>query len=312
MPTHTTPHRAAQFTRVKSPFITGLLAAAWALCGVGGVGAVSGCATTQPLDERTIVDDSFARTARSRVTLAAVGTPTETTSARGTSVGAVRPVTCILLPGGDLLTAAHTLPTTDLGAVRMYKDPVTGAYRVDEDKPTGEGAPIVVIVDGVASGARVTASDTLRYASAGVASRASVPADWAIISPDSSVGRRGRAVTRIGEARPGERCVMVGFPAALMDEDLFASSGGVQRIEDLRWIGAPGVVIEGTVRSITADRIEVATTGVLGARGRGLSGGGVFVERGGQPVLVGIAVQAAKASAVVIACPLPEAVTDRF
>lgn len=277
-----------------------------------------GCATTQPLDEPAIAVDPLAASARAHVTLAGVGVPTDRQTSRGTTVGAIRPVTCVRLPGGDLLTAAHTLPTTELGAVRMVKDPVTGAYRVDEDEPLGEGGPIVVIVDGVASGARVTASDTLRYASAGSASRASVPADWAVISPDRTndwkTDRKADrdAVRRIGVPIEGERCVMVGFPAALMDQELFETPGGVRGIEDLRWIGAPAVVIEGTIRHVERERIEIATRGVLGSKGRGLSGGGVFVEREGEPVLVGIAVQAAMLEGRVTACPLPKDVRDRF
>lgn len=274
-----------------------------------------GCATTSPLDEIAIADDPLARTARRHVTLAAIGVPTEagTETPRGRSrLGMVRPVTCVLLPGGDLLTAAHTLPTTNLGTVRMYRDPVTGAYRVDDDHPTDDGAEMVVIVDGIVSRARVTASDTLRYASAGEASRASVPADWAVITPDETRGRVGHEVARIGTPIVGERCVMVGFPTALMDERLFETNGGVQRIEDLKWIGTPGVVIEGTIRSVERERIGIATEGVLGSRGRGLSGGGVFVDRGDGPVLVGVAVQAAKLESRVIACPLPREVRERF
>ena len=280
-----------------------------------GVAPVLGCATTTPLAETEIAEDPFALAARAHVTLAAVGEPVANRSgAGGTTMGAVRPVTCIRLPGGDLLTAAHTLPTTDLGAVRMYKDPVTGAYRVDEQNPTDEGPELIVVLDGTASAGRVTASDTLRYASAGEGSRASVPADWAVIATDTAgpLPRGARSVSRIGTPVSGERCVMVGYPMAMMDRSLFDSGSGVRQISDLKWIGAAGVVITGTIEDVGRERIDIATIGVLGTKGRGLSGGGVFVERNGQPVLVGVVVQAAKFDERIIACPLPRDVRERF
>ena len=159
--------------------------------------------------------------------------------------------------------------------------------------------------------ARVSASDALRYSISPAASREEAGADWAVVSPDEARAW-ATPVARVGAPRVGERCFMVGFPAALMDQGLFETAPGVRRPEDLRWIGAPGVVIEGSVRFAGNDRILIDTRGELGAKAKGLSGGGVFVDRGGEAVLVGIAVQASKRGGEVTACPLPSEVRNLF
>ncbi len=275
-----------------------------------GTAPISGCATTRPMDEAALAAEPVAAQACTHVTLAAVGVPVSRPDGRS-GLGAVRPVTCIRLPGGELLTAAHTLPAEHLGAGRVRTDPVTGALRVDRGGSDGEGAPLVFIVDDTIGTARVSDADPLRYTISPEASRESAAADWAVLTPESPTAWP-TPVSRIGIARHGERCFMVGFPASMMDEGLFDAGPGVHRPGDLRWIGVAPVVLEGRVRSSGNDRILIDTDGELGAKAKGLSGGGVFVDRGGVPVLVGIAVQAARRGGEVVACPIPGAVRRRF
>jgi hypothetical protein len=269
------------------------------------------CAATRPMEETEIAAEPVALAARAMVTHTAIGVVVEPPGGSGSSMGAVRPVTCVRLPGGELLTAAHTLPREHLGAGPMHRDPVTGAWRVDRRTPDGGDDTMVLIVDDRVGTARVTASDTLRYATAAEASRAAAPADWAVVTPDE---RRDweTPVRRIGEAQRGERCFMVGFPGAMMDPALFEAGDSTRDARSLPWVGVPGVVIEGRIALAGRDRVLIETGGTLGKKARGLSGGGVFVDRGGEAVLVGIAVQASAAGGEVTACPLPRAVTKRF
>lgn len=274
----------------------------------GGVGA--GCAATQPMTETEIASDPAALDARATVVNTAIGAMI--TDADGKArTGAVRPVTCVRLPGGRLLTAAHTLAKAQLGAAPMQKDPVTGAWRVDRRTPLGEGEPLILVVDDDVGTARVSAADTLRYATAPEASRASAAADWAVITPDHPEPW-ATPVRRIGAARTGERCFMVGFPAAMMDPELFETGAASRDPRALPWLDAPGVILEGRVVVSGRDRILIETGGALGAKARGLSGGGVFVDRGDGATLVGIAVQASAEGGEVTACPLPNAVTAMF
>lgn len=289
------------------------LSARLAIAGIAtGLIGPAGCTTPAPMAEPSIAADSSITAARRQVVFTAVGLKVGTNANGRSTLGAVSPVTCVRLPGGDLLTAAHAMPNGYLGAVRATRDPETGEYAFDTSSSIAtNGPPIVLITDSSVGGARVSASETLRYAAAGSASRESVPVDWAIITPDRRT-RWASPVERIATPVPGEGCFMIGFPKALMDEGYFDVSGGVTDASDLPWLGAPGVVIEGVIGRVEADRITVETEGVLGSRGRGLSGGGVFVRRGGEPALVGIAVQASRMSAVVTVCPLPTEVTRRF
>ena len=265
--------------------------------------------------ERAIAADPFALAAREHVAITALGELRDTPGRNGQRPAAVRPVTAIRLPGGDLLTAAHTLP--GLQGDQFRRDPATGALRFNNR--AAETEDLILVVDGAVSRARIGAADLLRYAATENASRESVPADWAIlelgrvISANVNPSRKvGTPVPAIGTARVGERCVLVGYPKALMDDALFETRGGVNRLEDLRFLDAPAVVIDGAIEQADTERVEIAIDGVLGADGRGLSGGGVFVERRGRPVLVGVVVQASSNAARVTACALPRAVRDRF
>lgn len=287
------------------PALLAILAASWAGLSLGG------CAHSRAMAAPATVHDPAIRAAQSQVSLTALGVVVPDDSGRATSLGAVRPVTCIRLANGDLLTAAHTLPGDRLGASHRSIDPTTGLMRMDRDTPENDSAPMVVIVDGVATTARVSASDALRYASSGTGTRASVPADWAVLTTDRTISAPS-PVRRIGTPTQGERCFLIGYPPALMDRNLFEAHTGVAKATDLRWLDAEPVVIEGVIAETSNDRITIATDGMLGARGRGLSGGGLFVVREGEPVLVGIVVQASKLNALATACPLPEAVAAGY
>jgi len=253
--------------------------------------------------------------ARKHVVLAAIASGTKVRTNRnapGSTLSRIQPVTCILLPGGDLLTAAHTLPEGHLGAIRVKRDPATGEFKMDTSGTIATGGPpIFIILDGDVIRGRVSASETLGYSAAGAASRESISVDWAVISPDKKMHWE-KPVNMIARPTPGEACFMIGYPIAMMDQRHFAFSGMHTKPDEIPWLGVPGAVIPGVIGTVEDDLITIKTDTVLGSRARGLSGGGVFVTRNGRPALVGIAVVSSNMTAKISACPLPEIVTRRF
>lgn len=266
----------------------------------------------RPMTEIELERQPVARAARELVTHAAIGTIVRDPSDGMSRMGAVRPVTCVLLPGGHLLTAAHAIPRETKGTAAPYRDPVTGALRVDRrDDGLLEQTPLVVIVEELIARGEVAASDNLLYSAACKASQESAAADWALLAVSGKSSWEA-PVSRVGTASHGERCWMVGYPASMLDPSLFEVEGRVVKAHDLKWVGLEAVVLGGTIVHAGRDRVTITSDGDLGAKARGLSGGGVFVERDGEPMLVGIVVQAGLIGDEVTACPLPRAVTELF
>jgi hypothetical protein len=276
-----------------------LLTLAFLLCG---------CRTAQPLDSEALQADKIAMASRSfvRPVIMAVAFGIENGSFYATgddvAIGAA-----VVLSDTAFLSAAHVVPDSAQATMQLRRNEETNGY---EFTGWGAGMPFKLFTNRERLDARVVASDHGAYIDPKKDRYEAAP-DWALIETSST--RQGDPSVRAW-ATPvlGEACYVVGFPAGYISTAAMDVTNAHGDMLTAGWLQEDALVFRGTVVANKPSGIRVRFDGQRLIEGRGLSGGGTFVERDGEPALLGINALGNNLTGTVWLSAVPEQVKVRL